>query len=181
MSSGQRVIVDSDLGVCAVFAGNRRGVALCAGIGVAVLLIGSPALWAGAHRSGAGWDWVGTAMIGIVVSVSWLLAVMNWRAQLVIGERGFRYVEFHTVQASWSSVSRIAFAYDFRGGDSILVWLRDGDRQKATRMTLGAGFGFCASPGEICDLMEARRTSYQAASAERPGVVPEGVHQQPVA
>ncbi|MGD0863494.1 MAG: hypothetical protein ABSA21_12200 [Candidatus Limnocylindrales bacterium] len=155
--------VDPDLGECTVFRGSRTWIPLAI-LGVVILLVVavSALQGPGALITATPSQWALMAVVGLLFCG---LAVWNSRMQLVIAERGFRYVRpLRRVQAPWSMVGNCTVEAT-HGNRRLVVPLSQGGRQ--SNVYLPALFS--ASLTQICDLMNARRTTFGTTVPDRSG------------
>jgi hypothetical protein len=158
--SGRWTVEDSDLGHCLGYRGRPAISAVLAAVGVAICL-----------TSAYGSISRGLPASSIVVicvmlpGVFWVLALANWRTEILVGDRGFRleraWRPFQLpLTVPWSEVAacELGTQTDRRGTKAWLV-VRRSSGEKFT-----VSQQFSAAWWEIRDVMEDRRKAALAAA-----------------
>ena len=160
---GQQAISDRDLGECVVFGGSRSYIAFFALSGLLfTLFFGWSVAEAASGSSKSDASWI--AAPAFLAFFSWASAAWLWRTQLVIGERGFRYVRpFRRVELPWRAVSASKAGLPSTIAN-LAVWFRDDERGRAVEVRMSSKFS--TSDFEICRVMNAR---WAAATGHDPG------------
>jgi hypothetical protein len=153
MFSGRLTFADPDLGNCTVYRGRPAISAVLAGVGLAIfVLFGYASLSRGLPLSST------VAILVMLPGLFAVLAMANWRTELYVGERGFRWEKPWRplqvpLQVLWSEVAScdLGTQSDRRGTKAwLVVRLSDGEKIEVTQQ-------FSATWWEIRDLMEERR------------------------
>jgi hypothetical protein len=158
--AGLRTVQDPELGSCSVIGPSRWWI-VAAGMGIAGLAY---VAWSFVepHQAGVSPTWNQAIVIGLASLLFCVVSFSGKRTQLVIGQRGFRYVRpFRTVQASWGTVGESVLT----GRHQITVPML-ADRNAST---LRISSDFSVAYADISELMNARRLASIGQKERGPG------------
>lgn len=166
---GRWTATDPDLGACVVFRGSRGYVAFftISALVWGALLVGAIVETALGTARGPASGIFGLAILAAFTS---MCAVGQSRTQMVVGERGFRYVRpFRRVSAGWSEV--LAVQAGPRRASAAMVVSLSGDRGKSAN-SIRIKSAFSASAVDICREMDRRRFEAGRPAGLSPGSIP---------
>ncbi|MFI5260096.1 MAG: hypothetical protein ACHQ01_10900 [Candidatus Limnocylindrales bacterium] len=172
--TGRWTKVDPDYGACDVFGANRYLVAAAALFSVVVLLLALGlvvlTLDGGGDRNAALTD-VAAAVVADLIG--WLFVAYLLHTCLLVGERGFRYVQplasiMGPIEGWWQQVLAVEMAYSTQHHARIEVSVRPGRDGDDIHMIVETSMAFGAPEEEICARMNARLAAFRRRSAIEP-------------